>query len=225
MSIESLKAMVKKLLVEIEQLKAKNAELKAENAELRSRLDKNSGNSNKPPSTDGLTKKPALPKPKTSNNGGQKGHKGNTLRPVPEPDHIVCHYPEICSCCGKIFHKKQIDVISKRQVFDLPPQKLTVTEHQLGQAVCNCGHIETGTYPSHITQPAQYGARVKELGVLLSVHYRLPQEQICPLFDRSLRLFTEYGNRDSCVGYRVYSASTHRSTDQKSTPTRKSCSL
>ena len=60
--IESQKVTVKKLLVEIEQLKAKNAELKAENAELRSRLDKNSGNSHKPPSTDGLTKKPQSPK-------------------------------------------------------------------------------------------------------------------------------------------------------------------
>ena len=140
--IESLKATVKKLLVEIEPLKAKNAELKAENAELRSRLDKNSGNSNKPPSTDGLTKKPALPKPKTSNNGGQKGHKGNTLRPVLEPDHIVCHYPEICSCCGKIFHQKQIDVISKRQIFDLPPQKLTVTEHHTGKLFAIVGILK-----------------------------------------------------------------------------------
>ena len=94
--IESLKAIVKKLLVEIEQLKAKNAELTAENAELRGRLDKNSGNSHKPPSTDGLTKKPALPKSQTSNNGGQKGHKGNTLRQVSEPDHIGF----IAGCCG-----------------------------------------------------------------------------------------------------------------------------
>lgn len=163
-------------------MNAKNAELKAENAELRSRLDKHSGNSHKPPSTDGLTKKPALPKLKTSNNGGQKWHKGNTLRQGSEPDHIVCHYPEIGSCCGKIFHQKQIEVLSKRQVFDLPPQKLIVTEHQLGQAHCDCGHTETGIYPSYITQPAQYGAKVKALGVLLSVHYRLPQEQICQLF-------------------------------------------
>lgn len=180
--IESLKAIVKKLLVEIEQLKAKNAKLTAENAELRSRLDKNSGNSHKPPSTDGLTKKPALPKLKASNNGGQKGHKGKTLRQVSEPDNIVHHYPETCSCCGKAFHQKQIEVVSKRQVFDLPPQKLIVTEHQLGQAICDCGHTETGTYPSYITQPAQYGAKVKALSVLLSVQYRLPQEQIGQLF-------------------------------------------
>ena len=71
--IDELKAIIKRLLVEIEQLKA-------ENAELRSRLGLNSENSHKPPSSEGLTKKPALPKLKTSNNGGQKGHKGNTLK-------------------------------------------------------------------------------------------------------------------------------------------------
>ena len=78
--IESLKATIRELLVRIEQLEAENADLKAENAELRSRLGQNSENSHKPPSTEGLTKKPALPKPKASNNGGQKGHKGNTLK-------------------------------------------------------------------------------------------------------------------------------------------------
>ena len=180
--IESLKAIVKKLLVEIEQLKAKNAELTAENAELRGRLDKNSGNSHKPPSTDGLTKKPALPKSQTSNNGGQKGHKGNTLRQVSEPDHIVCHYPEICSCCGKTLHQKHIEVISNETSFRPSAAKINSHRASHGQAICDCGHTVTGTYPSHITQPAQYGAKVKALGVLLSVQYRLPQEQICQLF-------------------------------------------
>ena len=180
--IESLKAIVKKLLVEIEQLKAKNAELTAKNAELRGRLDKNSGNSHKPPSTDGLTKKPALPKSQTSNNGGQKGHKGNTLRQVSEPDHIVCHYPEICSCCGKTLHQKHIEVISNETSFRPSAAKINSHRASHGQAICDCGQTVTGTYPSHITQPAQYGAKVKALGVLLSVQYRLPQEQICQLF-------------------------------------------
>jgi regulator of replication initiation timing len=85
--IDELKAIIKSLSERIEKLEA-------ENAELRSRLSLNSENSHKPPSTDGLSKKPALPKPKISNNGGQKGHKGNTLKQVSVPDVIVSHPPE-----------------------------------------------------------------------------------------------------------------------------------
>jgi hypothetical protein len=76
--IESLKALIQRLWGE-------NAQLKAENAELRRRLGMDSNNSHKPPSSDGLKKnttQPGLPKRKNSTNGGQAGHKGNTLKHV-----------------------------------------------------------------------------------------------------------------------------------------------
>jgi len=57
-----------------------------ENAELRSRLNLNSGNSHKPPSSDGLKKKPGLPKNPAKKNGAQVGHKGKTLEMVVNPD-------------------------------------------------------------------------------------------------------------------------------------------
>ena len=164
------------------------AQLKAENAELRSRLGLNSENSSKPPSSDGLTKKPAIPKLKNSNNAGQKGHKGNTLKQISNPDNIIIQKPEICTCCGKLFHQNEIEMISKRQVFDLPPQKLIVTEYQQGKAICQCGNIELGHYPIHVTQPTQYGQNVKALCVLLSVQYRLPQEQISQLFSDTIKV-------------------------------------
>lgn len=174
--IDELKAIIKRLLVEIEQLKA-------ENAELRNRLGLNSENSHKPPSTDGLKKNPALPKLKTSNNGGQKGHQGNTLKQVPNPDNIMVQKPKICSCCGLFFHQNEIEIVNKRQVFDLPPQKLIVTEYQQGKVICQCGNIELGHYPVDVTQPTQYGHNVKALCVLLSVQYKMPQEQISQLFN------------------------------------------
>ena len=64
-------------------LKAANADMKVEIADLRARLESNSHNSNKPPSSDGYKKqtvKPGLPKDKSSSQGGQKGHKGHTLQ-------------------------------------------------------------------------------------------------------------------------------------------------
>jgi regulator of replication initiation timing len=69
-----------------------NAALKSENASLQARLDSNSQNSNKPPSSDGYKKKtvqPAFPKAKGKKQGGQKGHKGHTMQQVSAPDIIV----------------------------------------------------------------------------------------------------------------------------------------
>ena len=174
--IAELKAIIKTLLERIEKLEA-------ENAELRSRLGLNSENSHKPPSTDALTKKTALPKLEKSNKGGQKGHQGNTLKQVSNPDTIIIQKPENCSCCGRLFHENEIEITSKRQVFDLPPQKLIVTEYQQGKVTCQCGHIEIGNYPVDVTQPTQYGQNVKALSVLLSVQYKMPQEQISQLFN------------------------------------------
>src|SRR5260370_20702101 len=86
-----------------EELIALVAALKAHIAELERRLGLNSSNSGKPPSSDGL-KKPARVKSlrERSGNkpGGQKGHKGETLRQVTNPDDVVDHYPLACSTCG-----------------------------------------------------------------------------------------------------------------------------
>ena len=77
--------------------------LEAENGELRRRLDLDSSNSSKPPSSDGLKKKPrvlsSLRKRTGKRSGGQKGHRGDTLRQVAEPDRIVEHAAERCAHC------------------------------------------------------------------------------------------------------------------------------
>src|ERR1700745_3377890 len=77
--------------------------LKAQIAELERRLGLNSSNSSKPPSSDGL-KRPARAKSLCERArempGGQKGHKGETLRQVTDPDEVVDHSPSACSTCG-----------------------------------------------------------------------------------------------------------------------------
>jgi transposase len=82
---------------------AEIAALKARIAELERRLGLNSSNSGKPPSSDGLKKPPrvrSLREPSDKPSGGQKGHQGETLRQVTEPDRIVDHYPLSCTACG-----------------------------------------------------------------------------------------------------------------------------
>lgn len=82
------------LIALIAALKAENASLRARMAELERRLGLNSSNSGKPPSSDGL-KKPArvtsLRESSGKKPGGQKGHKGETLRQVADPDEVVDH--------------------------------------------------------------------------------------------------------------------------------------
>jgi len=162
-----------------------NDMLKAEVADLRARLDSNSHNSNKPPSSDGYKKKtlkPALPKSKCSSQGGQKGHKGHTLQQVESPDKIVTCMPGICTC-GHEFKKEQLILAEKRQVFDLPQPKLEITEYQIFKACCPaCGQVQKGVVPEGVNAPAQYGNKVKAFVVLLNVHYKLPFKKIQLLF-------------------------------------------
>jgi transposase len=156
--------------------------LEIENVELRNRLNLNSQNSHKPPSTDGLTKKPALPKAKGGKSGGQFGHKGTTLKIVATPDHIIVHHLPTCPCCSKVFEASDVErTIQKRQVFDIPPPRLEVTEHQLGIITC-CGLQHVGIFPNGVNSPVQYGTKIKALSVLLNTDYKIPFDKIEQLF-------------------------------------------
>lgn len=163
-------------------LGAKNAALELENAELRNRLNLNSSNSSKPPSSDGLTKKPALPQSKGGKSGGQIGHSGKTLQLTATPDTIIIHHPASCSCCAKAFDASDVErTIQKRQVFDIPEPRLVVTEHQLGIITC-CGCEQRGVFPHGVNSPVQYGTKIKALSVLLSTDYKMPFDKIEQLF-------------------------------------------
>lgn len=179
--LEKLEKENKILCHENVMLKAANTELKVEVADLRARLDSNSHNSNKPPSSDGYKKqtvKPALPKGKGRSQGGQKGHKGHTLQQVESPDKTVTCIPGICTC-GHEFKKEQLILAEKRQVFDLPQPKLEITEYQIFKACCPaCGQEQKGVAPEGVNAPAQYGNKVKAFVVLLNVNYKLPFKKI-----------------------------------------------
>lgn len=163
-------------------LRQENAELKVENAELKARLNSNSSNSSKPPSSDGYKKKPALPKKVKGKQGGQQGHQGRTLRQVENPDKIVECNPDKCSC-GHEFTKDELVLSETRQVFDLPQPRLEVTEYQIHKATCPiCNKLYKGIAPEGVNAPVQYGKGVKAYAVLLNVHFMLPFKKIQLLF-------------------------------------------
>jgi transposase len=169
-----------------EELIALVAALRAHIAELERRLGLNSSNSGKPPSSDGL-KKPArvssLRERSGKKPGGQKGHKGETLRQVADPNEVVNHYPPACSMCGVGLDPKTSVGHSARQVFDLPqPQPLVVTEHRAHDCQCPaCGVKTRALFPDGVNAPVQYGARITAFVIYLLHYQLLPENRLAAL--------------------------------------------
>src|ERR1022692_3744979 len=162
-------------------------ELRTRIAELERQLGLNSGNSGKPPSSDGLTKKAArvssLRERSGKKTGGQKGHPGKTLSRVETPDDITNHFPETCSGCGGALTGAIAAGHTARQVFELPePQPLIVTEHRAHACVCgNCGAETRAAFPEDVTAPVQYGARLAAVVVYLLHYQLLPEKRLVAL--------------------------------------------
>ena len=169
-----------------EELIALVAALRAHIAELERRLGLNSSNSGKPPSSDGL-KKPSrvssLRERSGKKPGGQKGHKGETLRQVTDPNEVVNHYPPACSMCGVGLDPKTSVGHSARQVFDLPqPQPLVVTEHRAHDCACTaCGAKTRALFPDGVNAPVQYGARITAFVIYLLHYQLLPENRLATL--------------------------------------------
>ena len=181
------------LVEENARLRAENAALKetiavllARVAELERRLGLNSSNSGKPPSSDGLHKPRREPRTRSLRErsgkppGGQKGHKGETLRQVDAPSHTVEHYPEACPACGSALSGAMSTGYGARQVFDLPePRPLTVTEHRAHTCRCgHCGRLTRADFPDGVTAPVQYGPRLAAVVVYLLHYQLLPEDRL-----------------------------------------------
>src|SRR6266571_7944363 len=169
-----------------EELIALVAALRAQIAALERRLGLNSSNSGKPPSSDGL-KKPArvssLRERSGKKPGGQKGHKGETLRQVADPNEVVNHYPPACSMCGVGLDPGTSVAHGARQVFDLPkPQPLIVTEHRAHDCQCPaCGAKTRAPFPDGVNAPVQYGARITAFVIYLLHYQLLPENRLAAL--------------------------------------------
>ena len=157
--------------------------LQAEVVELRRRLGLDSSTSSKPPSSDGLKKKPqvagSLRGRSGKPSGGQKGHQGGTLRQVADPDAVVRHEACACGHCGSSLDPMAAIGVEKRQVFDLPERALLVTEHQASIYHCaQCRGVTKAEFPDGVVSPTQYGERIKAAAIYLNIHQLIPEDRV-----------------------------------------------
>ena len=177
MTIEERLAAAEARIADLEALLAQQS---AYIRELEGRAAKDSHNSSKPPSSDGLRRKTkSLRQPSGKKPGGQLGHRGETLRLQAAPDAVVEHRPAVCGQCQAPLSDvpgAEVVLRERRQVHDLPPVRLVVTEHQALHVRCPACHaVSVGAFPAEAPSRAQYGPHLRALAVYLS------EEQVGPL--------------------------------------------
>jgi transposase len=181
-------AVITALRAQVAALEAANAALAARVAELERRLGRDSSNSSKPPSQDGLGKpaRPARREPGMRRPGKQPGAPGAHLAQVPDPDEVVVHRPVACGGCGGELTLAPVTRVEARQVFDLPEVRLWVREHRAERRQCACGQVTAGVFPEQARAAACYGPGVRALGAYLAVQQHLPVERAAQVLGDAL---------------------------------------
>ena len=184
-----IRSLIEGLQQEIAELRLEVSALREENADLRRRLGLDSSNSGKPPSSDGLGKKTREARIAGSlrgrmgsdkkKSGGQRGHKGDTLRAVDKPDKVETHHAERCGHCLAALTASMATGVERRQVFDLPEPRMEVTEHRASIYRCaGCRGVTKAAFPEGVTCHVQYGPRVKAAAIYLNTQQLIPEDRV-----------------------------------------------
>lgn len=196
--IERLQAAVAQRDVLVEQLHG-------EVAELRRRLDQNSSNSSRPPSSDSPYGRPT---PKASGMpadegprrkpGKQPGAPGKNRRQVPDPDETIRVEPVACSDCGTGLADARVLRVFKRQVFEAsPPPPPRVVQFDVAERQCPCcGKVNQGKAPAWAAGRVQWGPGVAARGVLATIGHHLP-------YGRAAKLLAQLSGLEVSTGFLV----------------------
>jgi transposase len=148
--------------------------------DLRQRLNQNSANSSRPPSSDPPHVKRRPPKkPSGRKRGGQPGHT-RQQRPLVPPEQVqqtIPLKPLACRKCGQALHGEDPQP-RRHQVAEIPPVQAEVTEYCLHRLTCpDCGTRTCASFPSGVPTGA-FGPRLQALLAILAGGYRLGKRPI-----------------------------------------------
>lgn len=154
--------------------------LEARVAELEAKLNQNSSNSSKPPSSDGPHVKPAPPKPPSGRKrGGQPGHPKHD-RVILPPDEVIDHKPERCRRCAAALTGDDPTPLLD-QVLDLPVKLRHVTHHRRHTLQCPC--CRTLTPAARVPEAASgFGPKLTAVTAYLTGVGRLGKRAVRTLF-------------------------------------------
>ena len=176
-NIDKLNADLRKRDKRIKELEEKLAKYETPN--------KNSGNSNTPPSKENIKaevirRTKTLRKPTGRKPGGQEGHEGCTLKKAQTPDETEDIMANYCTRCGASLEdcERILDYVT--QVVSIPELKPIVKEIRHYIMVCKkCGErIQLHAARKRGSNAVVYDASVKSLVVYLSVVMFLPYGRI-----------------------------------------------
>ena len=161
---------------------------------LEERVNLDSNNSSKPPSSNGPGQMSrAQRRASERKRGAQPGHKGHTraLLDESEVDRLVdCKPDAVCECGGEV---EVVDQPQRHQVFEVPPLRAQVDEYRLYSGRCKgCGKLHAGVLPGGVPK-GQLGPRALSLVGVLGTRYHLTQRKIRNLLDQLMGLSFSVG--------------------------------
>lgn len=185
---EAVVALVRTLLGQLDTLNERVEKLEGQ-------ASKNSRNSSKPSSTDGFGKRTkSLRRKSEKPSGGQVDHPGSTLEWRETVDQFERHPVGACSGCGAVLSEVPAEAPLRRQVWDIPPIELKVTEHQAEVKCCpHCGCQNQGSFPAEVNNLVQYGPRLKGVMVYLMEAQLLPSGRSCEVLNDLLGVSVSEG--------------------------------
>src|SRR5579871_4551549 len=168
------------ILALVKQYEQRLQALQQQVEDLRQRLNQNSTNSSRPPSSDPPHVKRRPPQPSSGRQkGGQPGH-ARQQRPLVPPEQVqqtIPVMPSACRKCGQALHGEDPQP-RRHQVAETPPVQAEVTEYRLHRLTCTaCGTRTCASLPAGVPTGA-FGPRLQALLTLLAGGYRLGKRPI-----------------------------------------------